>query len=138
MLGAMGAVDEVRALGARVEMYETLAQAYAMTGDIESLRKMAFNDAKPEAQVFAIRSLGLTSAPAANAALLNIYREQQSQAVRHAALEGLMISGYDQGVLALYRETQDIAEKRELLRFLVMMGSDAVWDEIDQALDERP
>jgi hypothetical protein len=41
-------------------------------------------------------------------------------------------------VLELYRETQDIAEKRELLQFLVMMDSDAVWDEIDQALDERP
>jgi HEAT repeat protein len=138
MLGAMGAVEEVRALGARVEMSETLAQAYAMTGDIESLRKMAFDAAKPEAQVFAIRGLGLTSAPAANAALLSIYREQQSDVVRHAALEGLMISGYDQGVLALYRETQDIAAKRELLQLLVMMDSDAVWDEIDRALDERP
>jgi len=50
-------------------------------------------------------------------------------------LHGMLISGHDQGVLELYRSSNDPAEKRELLNFLVMMGSDDVWDIIDSALE---
>ena len=38
-------------------------------------------------------------------------------------------------MLALYRASDDDAEKRRLLEFLVMMDSDEVWDLIDKALD---
>ena len=38
-------------------------------------------------------------------------------------------------MLELYRASDDDAEKRELLEYLVMMDSDAVWDLIDSALD---
>ena len=58
-----------------------------------------------------------------------------SEDIRESALEGLLISVYDEGVLELYRSSQDPAEKRELLEILVVMGSDEVWDVIDSALD---
>ena len=38
-------------------------------------------------------------------------------------------------LLELYRSSQDPVEKKELLEYLVMMGSDNVWDIIDSALD---
>ncbi|MCP5089837.1 MAG: hypothetical protein GY949_02835, partial [Gammaproteobacteria bacterium] len=53
---------------------------------------------------------------------------------RDAALEGLLISGHDAGVLELYRSSEDSAEKKELLEYLVMMGSDDVWNIVDSAL----
>ena len=53
----------------------------------------------------------------------------------NAALDGLLIAGHDEGVLQLYRSSQDPAEKRELLEYLVMMDSEAIWDVIESALD---
>ena len=53
-----------------------------------------------------------------------------------AALDGMLIAGHDEGVLEIYRGSDDGAEKKELLEYLVIMGSDEVWDLIDAALME--
>jgi len=58
--------------------------------------------------------------------------------VREAALDGMMMSGYDDGLLELYRDSTDPTEKRELLEYLTMMNSDAVWDIVDSVLEETP
>ena len=55
--------------------------------------------------------------------------------MRDSALQGMLIAGHDARVLELYRNTEDAAEKRRLLEFLVIMDSDAVWDLIDNALE---
>ncbi len=49
----------------------------------------------------------------------------------------MLISGYDEGVLELFQESQNPEEKRQLLERLVMMDSDAVWDIIDATLDDQ-
>ena len=46
----------------------------------------------------------------------------------------MLISGHDSGVLELYRGATDPVEKRQLLEYLVMMDSEAIYDVIDQAL----
>jgi hypothetical protein len=38
-------------------------------------------------------------------------------------------------VLALYRSSQDASEKKDLLEYLVIMGSDEVWNIIDSTFD---
>ncbi|MDX1509628.1 MAG: hypothetical protein R3358_15180, partial [Woeseiaceae bacterium] len=58
-----------------------------------------------------------------------------SQDIREAALEGLLIGDFDAAVLQLYRDSNDAAEKRDLLQYLVMMDSEAIYDVINQALD---
>ena len=49
-------------------------------------------------------------------------------------MHGLLVAGHDTGVLELYRSSQDTDEKRDLLRLLVMMGSDTALQAIDDAL----
>ena len=137
MLSAMGALEHLRTLGERGDMSETLINAYAVAGDVESLRVHANDASNPEIQVQAITALGIAGGPEVNASLVEIYRGSESPEVREAALDGMMIAGYDEGVLELFRASQDTEEKRRLLQMLVMMDSDAVWDVIDATLGNQ-
>ena len=134
MLGMMGAREELRALRESSGFSEPLIEAYAMSGDFEALRELAVDGSNPEVQLLAIEALGIVGGENVNATLIEIYRGTDSDDVREAALEGMLIAGYDAGVLELYRASNDIAEKRELLEALAVMGSDLVLDVIDEAL----
>jgi len=135
ILGAMGAREHLRKLRESTGISKTLIEAYAISGDADSLRELALDDSDPDMQTQAIEALGIVGGSEVNATLVEIYRSSDSEDVRESALEGMLISGHDEGVLELYRSSQDPAEKRELLEWLVMMGSDEVWDIIDSALD---
>lgn len=137
LLGAMGAMDQLRALRERGDISEVLIDAYAIAGDVESLQVLAGDASNPEVQVRAIRALGIAGGPEVNSSLVEIYRGSESPDVKEAALEGLMIADYDEGVLEIFRGSQDAEEKRELLQMLVMMDSDAVWDIIDETLENE-
>jgi HEAT repeat protein len=106
MLGVMGAVDRLQALSETSGFTEELIQA-----------------------------LGIAGGDNVNATLMTIYRDAETDDIRHAALEGMMISGYDEGVLELYRESTDVNEKRDLLQMLAIMDSDAMMEVIDAALE---
>ncbi len=136
MLGAMGAREELRELRSRAGLSESLIEAYAISGDAETLRELALDGSNPEIQVQAIEALGIVGGDDADSTLLEIYRGTDAPDVRDAALEGMLISGYDEGVLQLYRAATDSTEKRQLLEYLVMMDSDAIYEVIDQALAE--
>lgn len=137
MLGAMHARDELRKLRDHAGMSESLIDAYAISGDFESLRELSMDDSNPEVQTRAIEALGMIGGDEVNAVLVQTYRGSGSADVKAAALDGLLISGYDDGILELYQSSRDPAEKRELLEHLVMMDSDGVWDAIDSALDAQ-
>lgn len=105
MLGVMGAVDKLRALSEGSGFTEELIQA-----------------------------LGIAGGDDVNATLMQIYRDAETPDIREAALEGMMISGYDEGVLQLYKESTNVNEKRDLLEMLAIMDSDAMMEVIDAAL----
>lgn len=134
-LGAMGASDQLRELRGRTGVSESLIEAYAISGDLESLLEVARDNSDVEMQAEAIEALGIVGGDQVNAELVGIYRAATSEDIREAALDGLLISGYDEGVLELYRSAQTPAEKKELLEYLVMMDSDAVWEIVDAALE---
>ncbi len=134
MLGAMGAREQLRELRGRSGMSESLIDAYAVSGDVETLRELALDDSNPEVQAKAAEALGIVGGDEVNRTLVDIYRGADNDEVRGAALDGMLISGYDEGVLELYRSATDPGEKRRLLEYLVMMDSDAIYDVIDQAL----
>lgn len=134
ILGAMGATEELRKLRESVGNSEILVEAYAIAGDYESLRAMALDPTDPEIQEEAIQGLGIVGGPDVNATLLEIYRGTDSEDIKEAALDGMLIAGYDEGVLVLFRESQDAEEKRDLLEMLVMMDSDAAMQIIDETL----
>lgn len=135
MLGVMGARAELRELLSRTGPSEVLIDAYAVSGDIEELRRMALDGNNPDLQAQAIEAMGIVGGEEVNATLLQIYKDATTDDIREAALDGMMIAGYDTGVLELYRFSDDAATKKELLEYLVMMGSDDVWALIDSALD---
>ncbi len=135
MLGAMGAHEQLRRLRESTGISESLIEAYAISGDADSLRELALDGSDPELQEQAIEALGIVGGDAVNATLVEIYRNSDSEDIRESAVEGMMISGYDEGLLEIYRSSQDPVEKKELLEYLVIMGSDDVWDIIDSALD---
>lgn len=134
ILGAMGANDELRKLRDKGGNSQSLIHAYAVSGDAESLQVLAMDNSNPEQQIQAIQGLGIVGGPEVNATLLEIYRASDSNDVKEAALHGMMVSGYDEGVLELFRASQDAEEKRDLLRLLVMMDSDAALAIIDETL----
>ena len=135
MLGAMGATDQLRALRERSGMSDALIDAYAIAGDVESLQALANDSSDPERQVQAIEALGVAGGSDIGPTLAEIYRSSESPDIREAALDGMMIAGNDEVVLELFRASQDAEEKRNLLEMLVHMDSAAVWDIIDQTLE---
>jgi HEAT repeat protein len=137
MLAVMDATEELRQVRERAGVSEGLIEAYAISGDYESLRELALDASNPDQQVHAIEALGIVGHEDADATLIEIYRGSDNEDVKEAALDGMLISGYDAGVLELYRNSTDTGEKRELLEYLVMMDSDEIWDIIDAALEEQ-
>lgn len=135
MLSVMGARDELRELRGKMGVSEALIQAYAISGDFESLRELALDGSDVELQTQAIEAMGIVGGEQVDSTLVEIYRSATSEGVREAALHGMLISGHDTGVLELYRSSQDPSEKKQLLEFLVMTGSDEVWNIIDSTLD---
>jgi len=135
MLAVMGAYEELRKLRDRPGSSESLIDAYAIAGDVESLRELAMDNSNPERQSQAIQGLGIAGGDEVNTTLMEIYRGAESPEVREAALHGMMIADHDEGVLELFKASQNADEKTELLRMLVMMDSDAAMDAIEKALD---
>lgn len=140
MLGVMGAHDKLRQLRDQApqgdsDVSEALIEAYAISGDLESLQAWALDSSDPERQVQAIEGLGIIGSSGADNTLAEIYRTSNDEEVREAAIEGLMISGNDSLMLDLYRASDNAGEKKLLLEYLVIMGSDEVWEILDQALD---
>lgn len=135
MLTAMGALEELRELRGKTGASEALINAYAISGDFESLRELALDGSNAELQTQAIQAMGIVGGEQVDTTLVEIYRNASSEDVREAALHGMLISGHDAGILELYRASEDPSEKKELLQMLVMTGSDEVWNIIDSALD---
>jgi len=110
-----------------------MIEAFAISGDYESLRELALDGSDVERQAHAIEALGIVGGDEVDRTLMEIYRGSASSDIRESALGGMLISGYDAGVLELYRGSDDIDEKRELLEMLAIMDSDLVFDVIDEA-----
>jgi HEAT repeat protein len=135
MLGAMGATEELRKLRDRPGAGEALIDAYAVAGDVETLTALATDSSDPERQTQAIRGLGIAGGSDVGSVLSDIYANTDHNEVKKAALQGLLIADDDQAVLALFRASDNAAERKELLQTLVMMDSEAVWDVIDATLE---
>jgi HEAT repeat protein len=136
-LGALGALDELRQLSDLTSLSGELVHAYAIAGDLDSLRKLASNAPDSETRVEAVRSIGIVGSEEAGTALREIYRGSQDPQVRRAALEGLMIQGNEAALLEIYRASSDAQEKQTVLRQLTIIGGDAALEAIDAALQGK-
>lgn len=139
-LGAMGAGEELRKLGEHRKNSKSLLEAYAVAGDLTSLRKIADAPGDMSLRVDATRRIGIINSDAARTALRDLYNANSSAdnaQLRDAALQGMLVRNDQQGVLALYRAAKTNEEKRVLLRTLSIMGGDAALAAIDAALEGK-
>ena len=137
LLGVMGAADELRKLGDKPNAASGLVEAYALSGDLASLRKIAEGSGDRAVRIDAIRKIGLIDSDAARAALRDIYSRNTDAEIKDAALQGMLIVGDEQGVLALYKVAKTTEEKRVLLRTLTTMDGDVALQAIDAALEKK-
>ncbi len=137
ILGAMDAVEELRKLGDRPNASRKLVDAYAISGDLASLRKIAESSADPSLRAEAVQQIGIIDGDAARGALREIYSRSTDAKIKEAALQGLLIADDEQGVLALYRAATTAEEKRALLKTLTTMDGDAALQAIDAALEGK-
>ena len=137
ILGAMDATEQLRKLGERPNASRGLMQAFAISGDLASLRKIAETHADRSMRVEAVSQIGIIDGPAARSALREIYSGSTDKDIKAAALQGMLIADDEDGVLALYREAKSGDEKRSLMRTLSTMDGDAALKAIDQALEEK-
>jgi len=137
MLGVMGATDELRKLGDKPNAASGLVDAYALSGDLASLRKIAEGSGDRAVRIDAVRKIGLIDSDAARAALRDIYSRSTDAEIKDAALQGMLIVGDEQGVLALYKAARTTEEKRVLLRTLTTMDGDVALQAIDAALEKK-
>ncbi|MEP7156740.1 MAG: HEAT repeat domain-containing protein [Betaproteobacteria bacterium] len=137
MLSVMGAVEELRKLGDTQKPGRSLLEAYAISGDLASLRKIADGNGDVTMRGEAVRRIGIIGTEPARVALREIYLGTTVPQIRDAALQGMLIVGDQQGVLTLYRAAKTSEEKRALLRTLTVMGGDAALQAIDAALEGK-
>jgi hypothetical protein len=137
ILGAMGATEELRKLGDRPNAPRGLVDAYAVSGDLASLRKIAEGSSDRAVRIDAVRKIGIVEGEAAHTALREIYTRSTDAEIKDAALQGMLISDDEQGVLAMYKAAKTSDEKRALLRTLSMMNGDAALQAIDAALETK-
>jgi HEAT repeat protein len=137
MLAVMDATEQLRSLRNHPDMSAVLIEAFIISDDSEMLLELAMDGSNKERQLEAIEALGIVDNGDAGTTLVGIYRGTDDEDIKSAALDGMLIADYDDGVLELYRESQDAGEKSELLEYLTMMDSDAIWEVIDAALEEE-
>jgi hypothetical protein len=137
LLGVMGATEELRKLGDKPNSAKGLIDAYAISGDLASLRKIAEGNSDASVREQAVRQIGIIDGEASRAALKEIYQRSTDARIKDAALQGLLIADDDKGVLALYQAANTTEEKRTLLRMLMTMDGDFALQAIDSALESK-
>lgn len=137
VLSTMGAREELRKLSSERKHSNALMDAFAISGDLQSLKRIA--DSAPDAatRVEAVRKMGILGSQEARSALRDTYHSATDAKVKSAALSGLQIAGDQRTVLDLYKAAKTPEEKRLLLRTLSMMGGEAALEAIDRALGEK-
>jgi HEAT repeat protein len=129
--GDVEAVNTIAVNASSAQEFEDAVEMLGIMGAIDELRALSQSSGYTEEL---IEALGIAGGDDVNATLMDIYRNADTDDIREAALEGMLISGHDEGVLELYREATSVEEKRELLETLGYMGSDLMMEVIDEAL----
>lgn len=136
LLGAMGALDELRQLLSEskdAEVQASALEALGIAGASEDLAAVAAGSGALPLRLQALRGLGIAGD---GERLVELYPRLQSAELKAAAREGLLISGHQSGLRQLYGAARDPDEKRELLKLISLLGGDEALDAIEQAIEQ--
>ena len=139
-LGALDASEELKQLfdvTTDEANRRAIVQALGVAGNSAALVAIAGNAQQPEnIRIDAAQALGVAGDRGGNEALVRLYGQANTPALRDAVLQGLLVSGDSDAVLGLYRNAKSVDEKKVLLRTLTTMGDDAAIDAIEAELDK--
>ena len=139
-LGALDASDELKQLLETTQdagNQRAIVNALGIAGNADALSAIAGDEKRPEEiRVAALHGLGIAGDRGGEAALVKLYGQANTPALRDAVLQGLLIAGNSQAVLGLYRSAKTNDEKKALLRTLTAMGDDSAIDAIEATLDK--
>jgi hypothetical protein len=139
-LGALDASEELKQLfdvTTDEANRRAIVQALGVAGNSAALAAIAGNAQQPEnIRIDAMQALGVAGDRGGEEALVRLYGQADTPALRDAVLQGLLVSGDSDAVLGLYRNAKSVDEKKVLLRTLTTMGDDAAIDAIEAALDK--
>ena len=137
---ALGAMDGSKELK---ELFDTthdaanqraIVQALGVAGDVKSLTAIAESQQPDEIRIEAIHALGVAGDEGGSAALVKLYPNANTQPLREAVMEGLLVAGDGDALVQLYKQAHTKEEKQALLRILTQTNSDAALDMIENEL----
>ena len=99
--------------------------------DEEAIFRIANNAEDPDEFEDAVEMLGAMNATDKLAQL------RETKGISEGLITAFMIAGDEDTLLEMYRSSDDVEEKREIMEMLVAMGAEGIWDIIDQALGDE-
>lgn len=116
---------------------DAIIEALGVAGDVSALKSIAGNAKLPEDErVDAMQALGVAGDEGGAAALVELYGEADTAALREAALQGLLVADDVEAVKKLYRNARSTEEKKAVLRVLTSMDDNSAIDVIERELGE--
>jgi len=140
---ALGALDASKELK---QLFETtrdapnqraIIQALGVAGDVTSLSAIAQGQQPDEIRIDAIRALGVAGDEGGTQALVKLYGQVSTPALRDAVLQGLVVAGDSDAMMQLYRQAKSKEEKQALLRVITTQGDDAALNVIELELNKK-
>src|SRR5450432_3449885 len=133
-LGALDASSELKQLFDSTHdapNQREIIQALGVAGDVTALTAIALGQQSDEIRIEAIRALGIAGDEGGSAALIKLYANAGTPALREAVLQGLLVAGDSDGMLQLYRQAKTREEKQALLHMITTMGGDSALNLIE-------
>ncbi|MGB5410194.1 MAG: HEAT repeat domain-containing protein [Woeseiaceae bacterium] len=136
MIGIGGNAETMKALAAiyesgDAELKEAVLEAYLIADDEEAIFQIANKAEDPDEFENAVEMLGAMHATEKLAQL------RANKGVSEGLITAFMIAGDEETLLEMYRSSDDVDEKREIMEMLVAMDAEGIWDIIDQALGDE-
>jgi HEAT repeat protein len=138
-LGVSGGVNELWQLystESNREVKRSILNGLFLTGQPEKLYDLANNEKDPSLRVEAIKKLGLMGADKTSTFLTTLYAKDSDPGVKHAAIEGLFLSGDAKALVAIARKENDPARRRDIVQKLSIMGSKEATDYLLELLNK--
>jgi len=138
-LGAMDASSELKQLFDSTHdatNQRAIIQALGVAGNVKALTEIAESQQPDAIRIEAIHALGVAGDEGGGPALIKLYPNANTPALRDAVIQGLMVAGDSEAMMQLYRQSKTREEKQALLRVITTMGDDAALDLIESELNK--
>ncbi len=118
------------------EVKEQILQAFFLSGDTETLLRLARSEPDSELRSAAIEGLGLIGAEKSGEALNSLWAAESEPEVKEAILEAYFLQQNTAALIEIVRSEQDRELRNEALEYLSMIGSDEAVEFLLEALEK--